>query len=1071
MKRNTLLLLLLSLCLFASGQTYDTLHSYVAERVYLNKEGTRHVENVTYLDGFGRALQETQVKASPGGTADLIIPHAYGIEGRKEKEYLPFAKAGNNGAFAATAYAASNWNVYGTADAAYAFTKTEYDDSPLSRVTKQIGAGAAWHINGKGVTSAYTLNGENEVRLYKVDLFTGTLSLNGYYRAGSLQKTTTMDEDGHQVETFTDNADKTVLTVTIDGDTQVADGSQQSATGTKRLETYYVYDDRDQLRRVLSPEASYQQGTTIDTDVLDGLSYYYAYDRLERMTEKHLPGCAPIYMVYDKRDRLVLSQDGNQRAADSKKWSYSVYDDNNRIIESGETMLATATTHKQLQDGAWDVENYLPAGIKTPLQYTVYGSYEATEHVTPHPFTAVSDYASEYHPLVTGLVTSTKTRILGTDTWLTATTYYDEKCRPIQTVSDNQHGMLSTVNTAYDFVGNVLKQRETHGVTANIMDVLETVNTYDERNRLLTATYTLNGGTSSSGGTSATVTYEYDVVGRLIKKHYGDNVTEQMQYNIRGWLTSKESAPFKMQLHYENPQTGATACYNGNISEWAWQQGTDAEQLYGFTYDGVNRLKETSHKKKSGGSWVANANHYLEKGITYDRNGNILTLQRTGNGGQVDNLLYTYTGNQLSSLQETVRTSLPEDIYLSGSTPNGTYEYDSNGNQLKDTRKGLEFSYNVLNLLHQVKKDNALKATYQYMANGTKLSVRNGNGNTGYDYDGSFVYTVTDNTLTLEAAHFAGGQLKPTGVNYTLTDHLGSVRAVVDATGTIQEQNDYYPFGSKHVNTGYASNDNRYTFNGKERQDLLDLNTYDFGARMYDSDIARWTTVDPLCEDYYSQSLFNYCGNSVVKYTDSFGMSLKLSGNAGDVIMALYNGIAVGNNAHLEFNDAYLDPFSIEKEALFSSDFFLRDLYEIAINPETVELLISDRNIYMMNGRIIEEDFIAPYDLDDREFPEMIPYLKETNQLIGKHIVGNLGQTLFPGNKSISGKNSTNGNVQVIINRKGRLNHRTVGIAHEFGHVILYLRGLPFGHTQPGVDKFVYDERATIMSKRLGYDY
>lgn len=61
--------------------------------------------------------------------------------------------------------------------------------------------------------------------------------------------------------------------------------------------------------------------------------------------------------------------------------------------------------------------------------------------------------------------------------------------------------------------------------------------------------------------------------------------------------------------------------------------------------------------------------------------------------------------------------------------------------------------------------------------------------------------------------------------------------------------------------------------------------------------------------------------------------------------------------------------------------------------------------------------------------------------------------------------------MQVIINRKGRLNHRTVGIAHEFGHVILYLRGLPFGHTQPGVDKFVYDERATIMSKRLGYDY
>ena len=52
----------------------------------------------------------------------------------------------------------------------------------------------------------------------------------------------------------------------------------------------------------------------------------------------------------------------------------------------------------------------------------------------------------------------------------------------------------------------------------------------------------------------------------------------------------------------------------------------------------------------------------------------------------------------------------------------------------------------------------------------------------------------------------------------------------------------------------------------------------------------------------------------------------------------------------------------------------------------------------------------------------------------------------------MSGKRSTNGNVQVIINKNGSLNHRTVGLAHEFAHVILYLRNKPFGHTQPGVD-------------------
>ncbi len=247
------------------------------------------------------------------------MPHAYGVLGRKEKEYLPFAKAGNNGAFVADAYSANNWTpAYGAADAACAYTRTEYDGSPLDRVVKRTGAGAAWHTAGKGVVSGYSLNKENEVRLYKADVFTGVLSLNGSYRAGSLEKVITTDEDGHRVETFTDNMGHTLLTLTVDdeeevkalsssagkamdGNTEHAAGSTASPsvdreqTGTisptasvtsKRLETYYIYDDRDRLRWVLSPEASHRLGNTVKPDILQKLAYYYAYDRLGRMTER-----------------------------------------------------------------------------------------------------------------------------------------------------------------------------------------------------------------------------------------------------------------------------------------------------------------------------------------------------------------------------------------------------------------------------------------------------------------------------------------------------------------------------------------------------------------------------------------------------------------------------------------------------------------------------------------------------------------------------------------------------------------------------------------------------------------
>ena len=53
---------------------------------------------------------------------------------------------------------------------------------------------------------------------------------------------------------------------------------------------------------------------------------------------------------------------------------------------------------------------------------------------------------------------------------------------------------------------------------------------------------------------------------------------------------------------------------------------------------------------------------------------------------------------------------------------------------------------------------------------------------------------------------------------------------------------------------------------------------------------------------------------------------------------------------------------------------------------------------------------------------------------------------------------------------KGSLNQKTVGVAHEFAHVVLYLRNFPFGHRQPNVDNFVYG-RSTFISKKLGYDY
>ena len=99
-------------------------------------------------------------------------------------------------------------------------------------------------------------------------------------------------------------------------------------------------------------------------------------------------------------------------------------------------------------------------------------------------------------------------------------------------------------------------------------------------------------------------------------------------------------------------------------------------------------------------------------------------------------------------------------------------------------------------------------------------------------------------------------------------------------SGTVIEQNDYYPFGVRHTfGQSYTQNTaNRYKFNGKEEQTIGGLNLLDYGARMYDTKTARWLVQDPLAEKYYSFSAYNYCVNNPVMFVDPDGKKIRIIG-------------------------------------------------------------------------------------------------------------------------------------------------------------------------------------------------
>ena len=250
----------------------------------------------------------------------------------------------------------------------YPYAKKVFDNSPLNRVMEHGAPGAAWQPqdasienSGHTVEFNYLTNDAGEVKKWSVDN-NGNCLQNGTYSANTLFKNETIDENENTVFEFIDLTGKTILKKTNDG--------------TNDLLTYYVYDDFDRLRYVFPPIAVDQIGTTspVTSTSFSELIYYYEYDHKGRMIEKKIPGADIIYMVYDKRDRLVLTQDGNLR--DEEKWNFIKYDILNRPVITGIVQL-TGITYKRVVSSfeTYTGDLYEEINLSETFGYTLDNSY------------------------------------------------------------------------------------------------------------------------------------------------------------------------------------------------------------------------------------------------------------------------------------------------------------------------------------------------------------------------------------------------------------------------------------------------------------------------------------------------------------------------------------------------------------------------------------------------------------------------------------------------------------------------------------------------------------------------
>ena len=821
MKRKYMFMALLCYALTTAAQ--DTSHNYVRTRSMLDETGGKYLDKVEYFDGLGRPFQ-TVLKKVTASSSNLVTLQEYDVAGRAVNSWLPIVSSAEY--VAPAAFKSSAPGNYGNDSRPY--SQPVYEASPLNRTVKEYGPGAAWH-GGHSVNTDYLGNSTANAQLNCINYgvsSVGALTSNGSYASGQLSVVKTTDEDLNVSYTFTDKMGHVVLS--------------RQMKGSETHDTYYVYDDKSNLCFVLQP--MYQSSANLDL-----YAFQYKYDGRNRCIWKKLPGAGYMEMVYDNADRLVFSQDGNQRALTSGNWTYYKYDGLNRLTEQG-TCTNKVTT----------------SGTNVLVQH-FYDSYAFRSQAGFNN----SNFPDDASGNGKGALTASVATVLGSSNKIYTAYYYDIKGRVAKTVQSNLLGGYDVTATIYTFTDKPATVTHTHTTSGKPTRTEMYTYSYNHADRLLKVEHTL-------GGTKITLAdYAYDNLGRLQSKSLHGSATNKLTYayNVRGWLTGISGSKFTQNLYYNNGN--GTAKYNGSISSMTWKAGNESTvRGYKFTYDGLDRMLNATYGETAGIS--TNANRFSENVTGYDKNGNIKTLQRYGQTaasgyGLIDNLTFTLGGNQLTRVDDAVATSAYNNgfEFKDGVKQANEYNYDSNGNLTKDLNKGItNISYNCLNLPSVVTFSDGSTITYTYAADGTKLKTvhKTGSTTTTTDYCGNVVYENGVQKLLLTDEGYV--TLSDNKYHYYLKDHQGNNRVVINQSGTVEETNHYYPFGGVFASAG---NVQPYKYNGKEYDGKKGLNWYDYGARMYDAALGRFMTVDPLAEKYYPMSPYGYCLNNPIKFIDADG--------------------------------------------------------------------------------------------------------------------------------------------------------------------------------------------------------
>ena len=745
----------------------------------------------TYFDGLDRPIQTVGKQASPLQN-DMVTIQVYDPISREATNYLPYTSPSNNGNYKPDPFGEqSNFSTSLYSGEQYFYGQTAFEPSPLNRIQTEYPAGSSWIGSERGLGKIYSVNAVSDsVQNWTIASAPGSLPLDlGAYPTGALYKTTVVDEAGHQMVTYVDLQDRMILKKV-----QVASTPGSAHVGW--LNTYYVYDSVSNLRFVIQPQAvAILDGNwVVSQSLANELCFRYEFDYRGRISIKKVPGAGEYWMVYDGRDRIVMSQDSNLRV--QGKWMTKQYDLMNRLDSTGvmtdshnqsywQNLANNSITTPfvpgypyQLQTvNHYDNYSWVPSGLSATITttYTTSGAYFITGYNTSPTYSV----PITYFPVTRGQLTGSTAYIIASATGqvLWSVNFYDDRSRLIQTENVNITNGTDIATIQYNFSGKPLRELLVHkhnGLPAAQTHMIETKINYDPMFRVKSVYKNIDGAASDQLLDST----HYDELGRLQTKYLGNSVDNlAYTYNVRNWLTGinpnyvngSATNYFGMELGYDKTSSVApgntyqTPQFNGNVEGTVWKTaGSGVNRKYDFSYDPFNRLIAANFNQYNGSGFDKSAKiDFSVSGLNYDANGNIQTVTRQGfvvGGSQpIDGLTYTYmnggASNRLAGVTDANNnaTSQLGDFHYNPTTKQATdYAYDGDGNLHSDNNKNIDsIGYNYLSLPQYVHMKGKGTIVYTYDANGTKwrktITDSLAGLSTTVTYIGNFVYQQTDN--------------------------------------------------------------------------------------------------------------------------------------------------------------------------------------------------------------------------------------------------------------------------------------------------------------------------------------